>query len=232
MDSHSFSRFHGASVSTKDARVHSMKNCLSVILAITTLVERALPEGHRERGPRLRAAACRLRALLDEELDGASPETAAPSRLGRACVERLVRSVSERLTDLAARAGVELLVECDGGEIICDEVALGEALFNLIANAIDATPAGHAVCVATRTTPSGDQCWIVRDVGLGIPPTLMAQLGHRVVSQKQGGTGLGLALARRVVSEHGGRMHIDSVVGSGTTVSILLPARRTEHVDA
>jgi two-component system, NtrC family, sensor kinase len=69
----------------------------------------------------------------------------------------------------------------------------------------------------------------VVDQGCGIPRELLPRVTEPFFTTKRekGGTGLGLALCRRIVDEHRGEMHIDSAPGAGTSVTVLFPPRST-----
>src|SRR5277367_6130595 len=117
----------GASLPPRAARAHAMKNCVSVIMAISYLLEHELSGASRERTARLHAAAVRLRELLADDLRAepqALPSVPAPTLC---CVASLVNAVTEQLADRAETAGVELFVQCGGGAVCGDERALGEA---------------------------------------------------------------------------------------------------------
>jgi two-component system sensor histidine kinase HydH len=218
----------GPEVSPRAARAHEMKNCLSVILAIARLMERELSHESRTRMGRLQSASLRLRDLVAEDLreERSGVHIIAPG--STCCVMSLVEQTTERVSDRAAEARVELFVQCGGGELHCDERALREALFNLIVNAIEASPAGGAVFVATYVTSGGDQYWAVQDSGDGIPAERLTELGRSFHSTKIGGLGLGLALVRTAVALHGGRLRVESRAGAGTTVSVWLPHRTVQ----
>src|SRR5205823_5360362 len=116
--------------------------------------------------------------------------------------------------------GVSLLLDCAGGCLRADEAELTEALFNLIANAIEATPAGKEVSLQTSVTPLGDHTWCIRDSGTGVSQEMIDALGVPFRTSRPAGSGLGLAVASSIVRAHGGALWIDSVSGAGTTVTI------------
>ncbi|MBX3200287.1 MAG: HAMP domain-containing histidine kinase [Labilithrix sp.] len=199
------------------ARAHEQKNCLSIILAVASLVTPELSEESRTRMERLRAAAHRIRDLLDADLDesGDGPRDVE--------VRRLFDAVCESLRDRAEAARVSLVVDCGGGRLSAFEGELREALFNLIANAVEATPAHGSVFIRTEVTTDGDQLWSIHDSGVGMRRDVLAQLGVPHRTFRRGGSGLGVALARAIVHRHGGALRFDSGRGRGTTVTIRLP---------
>jgi signal transduction histidine kinase len=100
---------------------------------------------------------------------------------------------------------------------------------NLVSNAVKFTPAGGSVAVSVAS--SRDRVVLeCADDGVGISPEDQAGLfteffrGTNPDSLKVPGTGLGLSIAQRVVARHGGRIHVDSELGRGTSVRLLLPA--------
>ena len=215
--------FSAPQISPRATRAHAMKNCMSVVIAVSRLVESELSGESRVRIGRLQAAMWRLRDLIDEDLRAEAGAVCAAPRTHPSCVATLVEKTTDDVADRAADAHVEIFVQCGGGQLVCNEGALREALFNLLVNAIEASPGG-AVFLATYITKDGDQYWVLRDTGDGMPAEEMAELGRPFRTTKAGGSGIGLALARAAVEEHGGLLRIESEVGAGTTVSIWLPS--------
>ena len=139
--------------------------------------------------------------------------------------------VSDTLVVLSARADdarVRLFAQGDA-VVEADPRRLKEALLNLVANAIEATPAGGQVLVEVK--PAGDRAEIVvRDTGRGMPPDTLRRVGTPFFTTRDDGTGLGVVLARSVIAQHGGALRYDSEPGKGTLVSFTLP-RVTGEVD-
>jgi signal transduction histidine kinase len=208
-------------ISPRAARAHGMKNALSVILAVSQLVENELSGQSRSRMVRLRSAVWRLNELLVEDLK--DEEVASPPARRRCSVQSIVEQATQRVADRAAAAQVELFVQCGGGELLCNEDGLAEAVANLLSNAIDASRAGSGVFFASYETNGGDQFWVVQDTGAGIPLPELAEIGRPFHSTKAGGSGLGLAVARVAITAHGGLVRIESSPGVGTVVSVWLP---------
>ena len=138
-------------------------------------------------------------------------------------VARLFAAVCGALRDRADEAKVTLVVDCRGGRLRAIEDDLREVLFNLIANALEATPAGRAVHVDAGATPDGGQRWAIHDAGAGMNREVIDQLGVPHRTSRPGGSGLGVAVAKEVVSKLGGTLRFDSSPGRGTTATIWLP---------
>ncbi|MEF3301656.1 ATP-binding protein [Paenibacillus sp. GYB003] len=106
--------------------------------------------------------------------------------------------------------------------IRCDENQMKQVFVNVLKNAIEAMPDGGEVRVRTETSKGS---FIVRitDQGGGIPEELIPKIGQPFFTTKENGTGLGLMICHNIMETHGGRLSIESVMGSGTTVEIELP---------
>jgi signal transduction histidine kinase len=218
-------------VSPRAARAHGMKNALSVILAVSRLVESELSDQSRSRMDRLRSALWRLHGLLAEDLKDEEGRSAGLAARRLCPVRSIIEQATDRVEDRAAAAHVELFVQCGGGELLCDEGGLTEAMSNLLSNAIDASPAGGGVFLATYETRDGDQYWVVQDTGSGIPAPQLGEIGRPFRSTKVGGSGLGLAVARAAIAAHGGLVRIESSPGAGTIVSVWLPDQRRSEAE-
>ncbi len=124
---------------------------------------------------------------------------------------------------------IVLLIELDElPEVRGDRARLAQVLDNFVSNAIKFTPPGGRVTVATRLMP-GEVEIVVSDTGMGIPedelPLLFQRFfrAERATSGAIPGTGLGLAIAKAIVAGHGGRIRVESEVGTGTTFRVILP---------
>ena len=116
-------------------------------------------------------------------------------------------------------------------ELTGDPRRIKEALFNLLANAVEATPRRGEV-TARIAARDGLVEVIIRDTGRGMPPDVLARVGTPFFTTRAEGTGLGVLLARSVFSQHGGTLELSSVPGKGTTATCLLPVTpRKEALD-
>jgi GAF domain-containing protein len=147
----------------------------------------------------------------------------------------LPSAVSNAMTlvrERAQRHGIQLGLEMDPGvgELQADERKVKQILLNLLSNAVKFTPDGGKVDVCARKADGKIEI-AVRDTGIGIAPEDHAavfeefkQVG-RDYTRKAEGTGLGLALTRRLVELHGGEIALESALGKGSTFTVRLPLR-------
>jgi nitrogen fixation/metabolism regulation signal transduction histidine kinase len=112
-----------------------------------------------------------------------------------------------------------------------DPILLRRALENLILNSLDAMPAGGTLTVRTAQR-SGMVRLEVSDTGEGLTPEECARLFTPYYTTKRLGTGLGLAIVQSVVSDHGGRIEVESAPGAGATFRIELPMEQKISLDA
>jgi signal transduction histidine kinase len=107
-------------------------------------------------------------------------------------------------------------------------VKIQRVLYNLVQNALRHTPASGSISLATTVVPEGIQV-DVADTGEGIAPEDLPHIfeqffrGEKSRSRETGGAGLGLAIAKRIIEAHHGRIWVDSQVGQGTRFSFVLP---------
>jgi len=143
----------------------------------------------------------------------------------------IVDSALATFAERAARQGVRIERELDGpGPLRGDPEQLRRVVINLVANALDAlegaaTPEPRVRVLAGENL-AGSEVWLrVRDNGPGIPPELRPRLFDPFTTSREGGTGLGLALARKVVQAHGGSIEVHPAAPQGTEFVVTLPRR-------
>jgi signal transduction histidine kinase/HAMP domain-containing protein len=141
-----------------------------------------------------------------------------------------IANATTLIRERAQRHGIALHqdVSAELGNVEADERKFKQIMLNLLSNAVKFTPDGGTIKVSARRTP--DTIVVaVHDTGIGIAPEdqeavfeEFRQVGRNYTS-KQEGTGLGLALTRRFVELHGGRINVDSTPGKGSTFTFTLP---------
>ncbi|MGH9888976.1 MAG: sensor histidine kinase, partial [bacterium] len=142
------------------------------------------------------------------------------------------RAVEQALALYQARAeGVHVETELSASlpEISADKDLLARALGNLVANAVEAMPEGGTLSVRTVEAPGGVRVEIA-DTGPGLTDDQRTRLFTPHYTTKKGGTGLGLAIVQGIVSDHGGRVEVQSDPGRGTTFTLFLPLVRPSTV--
>ena len=147
-------------------------------------------------------------------------------------VDSAIREVLNVVRSLAMKKEIEIAstIEPQNALLIADKNKFKQVLYNLLSNAIKFTPPDGKVAVTA--TAAGEKLVItVKDSGIGIPPELQHKIFgafYQVQSasnREYPGTGLGLALTRKLVELHGGVIDFDSRPGEGTTFRVELPAR-------
>ncbi|MBI3296935.1 MAG: hypothetical protein HYZ75_02135 [Elusimicrobia bacterium] len=180
----------------------------------------------------IEAAADRMAHLVDDLLSlaalesGRRPPVFEPLTLGTLAAE-----VAASLMPLAARKSIVLRVEPFHGvpQVRADRELLKRVLTNLLDNAIKYT--GERGLVRLGAESEGDRVSVwVADDGPGIPPEALPRVFERFYrvdkarSRELGGTGLGLSIVKHIVEAHGGSVSAESVVGTGSTFRVTLPA--------
>lgn len=142
----------------------------------------------------------------------------------------LVREVFALAEPQARTNNVQLVLEPNGttAPVYVDRDLMKQALLNLVLNGCQAMPHGGELVVAPHALPNAVELEI-RDSGVGIPPDAQKRIFSLFYTTKPGGTGVGLAMAFRIVQLHNGSIEFSSEVNRGTTFRITLPAASQEQ---
>ena len=158
---------------------------------------------------------------------GFSKKDEAPQQVIQA--NRIVDAVVAMIGDRCQGEGVYLHSKCDPRlpEITANPVAIRQILLNLTLNALAAkrfdSAESQEIVIATAPSDDGFVRIEVFDNGIGMAPELQARIFEPFFTTRADGSGLGLALCRRLVRNHRGDIKVESTVGQGTTFTILLP---------
>ena len=174
-----------------------------------------------------------LLSLINDILDLSKVEAGRMElELGTFSLHLALENTLTLVRDRAARhaLALELTVDETLGEVTADERKLKQVLLNLLSNAVKFTPDGGRIEV--RAVPADGVVEIsVTDTGVGIAPEDQEAIFEEFrqvgtdYARKREGTGLGLALSRKFVELHGGRLWVKSEVGRGSTFTFTLPAK-------
>jgi signal transduction histidine kinase len=152
-------------------------------------------------------------------------------------LNELVNEIVELMQGRAAELGahLEINIEEDLPLVQVDPEGLHRALLNIVTNAVDAVDGrkNPRVVVGTRLGPElGWVRLLVRDNGTGIPPEKLDDIFKPFVSSKGSrGTGLGLAVSRKILREHGGDIHVQTEQGKGSLFTLRLPIKSPLSLD-
>ncbi|MGE4299442.1 MAG: nitrogen regulation protein NR(II) [Desulfovibrionaceae bacterium] len=201
---------------------HEIRNPLFAIGGFANSLLRVpnLPDEAREKVRIILEEARRLDKILKSTLNFARPTEAREGNLD-------INDVITRTTDLLAlgcrQQGVDLRVHADPGLPLIegDPELLKQVLINLVKNAQEATPEGGSITVSTAL--AHERVVVnVADTGRGIPAELMDKVFNPFFSTKDQGAGLGLAMTRKIITDMGGDVTLDSTQDKGTTVTVTL----------
>lgn len=132
----------------------------------------------------------------------------------------------------AEECGIETKILQDGPlpAVVADREALRSVFTNLVINAVEAiNGAGGSISITLSNTPANSVKVEISDSGGGIAADDISKIFEPYFSTKETGTGLGLAIVKKAVDDHGGTISVTSKEGSGTTFTIILPAKESTH---
>jgi signal transduction histidine kinase len=206
------------------AHGHRVKNVLGIIGSRTRSARKLAGDGG-ELSDRLRDLEREVTALYEEWAQYLRSMQAAGPTLEVVAVAPLIH-------DVAASAGaksqgpIEVHLASGLPDLRGDRMLLREALLNLVSNAVEACAAGGQVTITARPVQAGGAAAVevvVGDTGPGIPRGELGRIFVPGYTTKETGSGVGLAIAERVVMAHHGRILVDSDEGKGTQVTVILP---------
>ena len=211
--------------------VHDLRNPLTAIHSGAEMLNdsQLTEEQVRRLARNIYKASVRIQELLQDYVDlcrtrGNRPDPCNLSSLVAHAVDRIASVAEAQCVVVVQDVPADLVVTVDRSRI-------GSVLTNLLVNALEVMPVGGSLCISAT---AGEASVVVRvlDTGPGIAPEIRDRLFQPfVTARKPGGLGLGLAQARRVVTDHGGEMWLESLPGKGACFAFSLPAsygRRSE----
>ena len=208
---------------------HEVRNPLNALQINLEILDQEISEIVPDRGSHVFEVIGKMAGEL-RSLDNFVTEFlrfARPPRLNRepVAVSPLFAGLVAFIGPECARKGVSLSLVVGGGPemVVADGFQLKHAVLNLVLNALQATPPAGAITIET----GGDARALevrVCDSGEGMTEEVLPRVFDAFFTTREGGTGLGLPIARRIVEAHGGTLVLRSREGEGTAATLSLPA--------
>ncbi len=165
----------------------------------------------------------RINGIVSQLLELAKPATDEYG--SRSLIDKLNHVVT-LLEGQAHLCNAQIIKEFDPNLsliLIRSQGNLKQVFINVLKNAIESMPKGGEVFFIKAKRIDDNVCIRIIDQGCGIPKDELTKIGNPFFTSKENGTGLGLMVSQRIIQNHKGTMRIESEVGKGTTVEILLP---------
>ncbi|MDP7131014.1 MAG: ATP-binding protein, partial [Planctomycetota bacterium] len=153
-------------------------------------------------------------------------------------IHQLLKNIAHEFEPAAAHheIQIELSLVAEPSELSIDKDQIHRCVLNLMNNAIDAMPGGGQMILATKImNRHNERAFLelsVSDQGEGIPDEVLPRIFQPMFSTKSSrGTGIGLAVTRKIIEEHGGKVELTTQPGTGTTFTLLLPLEKPDDED-
>ncbi|MCK5833521.1 GHKL domain-containing protein [bacterium] len=203
---------------------HEIRNPLNTINMNIQLLDEKLSNGDdktKTKLTRIRSEIIRLDGILTSFLRFARPPKLNLVKINIVEVlTRLVEFFGPELENSGLRLRLDLLEEIP--EIRGDAEQLRQLFLNLILNARDASDKGDEITITISKTPRRVHITVL-DQGCGIEKNRIERIFKPYTTTKENGTGVGLAIVRRVAMDHGGSVRVESKAGEGTSFTVSLP---------
>ncbi len=211
---------------------HEINNPLSGILTYSKLVKRWI-EKNTTGLPRREEMAGSLEIVASESkrcgelvknllsFSRVSPMNLAWCDLHQV-IDRCLRLVQHKMD----MAGIQVTLDLaqDLPMVQCDPAQIEQVVLATVINAIDAMPQGGNLWLSTSLVGESAVQLLIRDDGIGIPPQHLAHIFEPFYTTKEaGGSGLGLSISQNIVERHGGSIDLQSAMGQGTSITVVLP---------
>jgi two-component system, NtrC family, sensor kinase len=204
---------------------HEINNPMAIIRGNTELLQLSVPEdaSNREEVDTIFQQVKRVERIVSNLQKFARREQ---SEMGPVRLNDLLHEIVAQIRHQVPLDGIKVVenyskavevVEGDGDQ-------LRQVFTNLVLNGVQAMPEGGVLTLRSAAVPEADLYEVrVSDTGVGIVAENMSQLFNPFFTTKRSGTGLGLSVSYGIIREHGGSIDVESVPGSGSTFSVVLP---------
>jgi signal transduction histidine kinase len=215
---------------------HELRTPLNAIIGFSEMIEGQIvgPISARyvDYGRTIGIAGKHLLAIVADILDMSQIEAGSYTLNKEACDLGAIAEICREMLSVSAKAsGIRLRHERRAGLplVVADARGVTQAITNIVANAIKFTPQGGRVTISEGIAADGSAFVKVKDTGIGIEPGSLERIFDAfwqeagAATSKREGLGLGLAISKKLVELHGGRIEVASEPGVGTEISIRLP---------
>jgi two-component system sensor histidine kinase HydH len=204
---------------------HEIRNPLSSIKGFATYFKERYKanEEDRKTAEIMIKEVDRLNRVISQLLEFARPMSL---QLRRTSIQGLVQHSLKMIEGQASSKGIRIGSDLPASieEVNIDPDKMNQVLLNLYLNSLEATNEGGTLSVFLRKEAESRRMKIaVTDTGSGIEKKDLEHIFDLYFTTKQAGTGLGLAIVHKIIEAHGGEVRVESEVGRGTTVTLLLP---------
>jgi signal transduction histidine kinase len=196
-----------------------------VIGGMASQVERRLAEdpSAQEKLRIIQTEVKRLESFLGELRDFLRPAQPSKQEID---LNQVIREVKALMEEAVQEKGIRFEDQLNPSlpPVEADPNQLKQVLLNLVKNALEATE-GHGVILVSSGTDD-DRVWLsVQDTGKGMSTEVQEKIFHPFYTTKEKGTGLGLAVINKIVTDHHGDVTVSSAAGSGSTFTVRLPKK-------
>jgi signal transduction histidine kinase len=202
---------------------HEIKNPLMVIGGLAHQVAKRLEDRPelQEKLRLIREEVRRLETFLGDLRDFTRPAQPVMTEVN---LNQVIQEVEKLLETEAKKRGIEIVEDLDSRlpPVSADPNQMKQVLLNLMKNALEAMDGGGRLVL--KSGAEEEMVWFsVTDTGVGMSPEVLAKIFNPFFTTKDKGTGLGLAVIHKIVTDHHGSILVESTPGQGSTFVVKLP---------
>ncbi|MDP4083352.1 MAG: ATP-binding protein [Bacillota bacterium] len=200
---------------------HEIRNPLSSLKGFTQLQKERYPDTN-EFYPIMIQEIDRINLIVNDLMYLGQPKNIHFSKEGIEEIIAYTLSITQQQAQ-RQKVIVETIMEGPLPPIDCDGKQLKQVFINMIKNSIEAMPAGGKLKINVKVFGENKLLISIQDEGCGIPEEDIPNLGEPFYTTKKDGTGLGLMVTKQIIKEHNGEIKIESILGKGTVMKVVLP---------
>lgn len=198
---------------------HEIRNPLTSLKGFIKLQQESLME-EKDYSPIMNQEIDRICSIVNDLMILGKPKSTIFQKVNLKEIVNYGLSIAEPFA-VGREIGFVKEYESDYIEINGDENQLKQVVINLIKNSIEAITEGGQIKIGIKTVDHHKAVLFIEDNGMGIPKENLTKIAEPFFTTKQDGTGLGLMITNQIIKDHDGEMHIESIEGEGTKISIV-----------